>query len=114
MAAPCKVVGNHHPIFLNIPTAREKAPPFIRRLKIDHVKDEDWEERNMLTKKEVTKSSLQHEEYTLVNNATKLHQSLRGIIWMVVGDLYTRKPPQECPVKTLQDPFELLKTLVKT
>ena len=78
-------------------------------METDHVSTEDWEERNERAAKELSKNCVKNAEYANANNATKLHQNLKSILWTVPGDLYTRKPKVERVRGALQDPLELLK-----
>ena len=43
---PRKVVGNHRPIFLEIPYGRAARPRVIKKLKVGVLSEEEWDRRN--------------------------------------------------------------------
>ena len=45
-AGPRKVVGNHRPIFLEIPYGRAARPRVIKKLKVGVLSEEEWDRRN--------------------------------------------------------------------
>ena len=103
-------VGNHHPVYLNILTRKEKPPPFIRKMITGNICSSDWAERNDEVKRAMESSGNTYQLLCEENNATKLLEALHTIINKVAGDLYTRKPTHDkLHDSKLQDPYELLK-----
>ena len=38
-------MGNHHPIFLHFPYGGEPPPPFVRKIEVGGLSEEEWAER---------------------------------------------------------------------
>ena len=103
-------VGNHHPIFINIPVRKERKPRFIRRIVTHKVDEEEWETKALQAQLKIKGKEEVHQQLYRMDNTTKLLTSLKAILEGVIGDLFARKPPEDAIQKNImKDPFEQLK-----
>ena len=86
------LVGNHHPIFLNIPYGRERSPPFVSKLKVLGLSDEDWGKRNTTVGQALVAQNRTVGDFSIQGNVTKAHSLVSQTARTAFNDLYTRRP----------------------
>ena len=104
---PTQEAGNRHPILLSIPYGRERRPPFVSKVRVQGLSEEDWHRRNTAVGQQLVADQAVITEHLIRGNATKAHGVISGIIRKKPRDLYTRKPKRGRDGATLDDPFAL-------
>ena len=84
-----QVVGNHHPIFLDIPYGQERAPPSVPKLQVTGLSEEDRDDRNATAGEELVRRNPAIVYLLVLGNVTKAHEAVFKALQSGVHDLYT-------------------------